>query len=191
MDRFSIFLTDYLLRYGVIEVEDYEIYKYGFLTGTEMLVCIITCYLAAIRMGMFGKCTLLLAILLSLRSYVGGIHLHSFKSCYICSCVVILLTLLVVENISLPQIYSLIISILEMIVIFFLEPVENMNRPVKDNEKKIFINRIRIILLIIFIAAIFCYFFGLNSYLDTIAYTLGIIFISMLLGKVKIEQSEV
>ena len=76
--------------------------------------------------------------------------------------------------------------------ILFLNPVENMNRPVNDNEKKIFLNRIKIILFIILMLTIFCYIFNLNSYLDTITYTLGIIFFSMLLGmlKHKIEHKE-
>ena len=192
MDRISSVLTDYLLRNNVIEEEDYEIYKYGLLSGTEMLICVATCYIIAAQMGMLLKCTLLLVILFLLRSYVGGLHLNSFKACYICSCVVVVLTLLTVKYLSIPKFYSLFISVLEIMAILFLNPVENMNRPVNDNEKKIFLNRIKIILFIILMLTIFCYIFNLNSYLDTITYTLGIIFFSMLLGmlKHKIEHKE-
>lgn len=157
-----------------------------------MLICVATCYIIAAQMGMLLKCTLLLVILFLLRSYVGGLHLNSFKACYICSCVVVVLTLLTVKYLSIPKFYSLFISVLEIMAILFLNPVENMNRPVNDNEKKIFLNRIKIILFIILMLTIFCYIFNLNSYLDTITYTLGIIFFSMLLGmlKHKIEHKE-
>ena len=192
MDAISSLLADYLLRNNAIEEEDYEIYKYGLLSGTEMLICVATCYIIAAQMGMLLKCTLLLVILFLLRSYVGGLHLNSFKACYICSCVVVVLTLLTVKYLSISKSYSLFISVLEIMAILFLNPVENMNRPVNDNEKKIFLNRIKIILFIILMLTIFCYIFNLNSYLDTITYTLGIIFFSMLLGmlKHKIEHKE-
>lgn len=193
MDRISSVLTDYLLRNNVIEEEDYEIYKYGLLSGTEMLICVATCYLFAAQMGLLLKCTVLLLLLFSLRSYVGGLHLNSFLACYICSCIVIVFTLLAIKNVPIPKFYSLLISIFEMIVILFSDPVENINRPVNDNEKKFFLNRIRIILMIILMLTIFCYYFSFNSYLDTITYTLGVIFVSMLLGKLKskIKKSEV
>lgn len=192
MDGISSLLADYLLRNNAIEEEDYEIYKYGLLSGAEMLVCVATCYIIAAQMGMLLKCTLLLAILFLLRSYVGGLHLNSYKACYICSCVVVVFTLLAVKNLPIPKFYSLLISILEIMAILFLKPVENMNRPVNDNEKLVFLNRIKIILFIIFLLTIFCYILNLNSYLDTITYTLSIIFFSMLLGmlKHKIEQKE-
>lgn len=183
MNRISSFLTDYLLKNEVIDENDYEIYRYGLLSGTEMLICVVTCYLFAAQMGMFFKCTLLMCIFFSLRSYVGGFHLNSFKACYICSCLVIVFVLMGVKNVPMPKFYSLIASILEVTVIFFLKPVENKNRPVNDYEKKIFLNRIKVISLVILMLAIFCYSFNAVSYLDTITYTLGTILISMLLGK--------
>lgn len=186
MDKFSSLLTDYLLKSGVIEEEYYEIYQYGLLTGTEMLICIITCYLFAIQMGMFGMCTLSLVILFCLRSFVGGLHLQNFKACYICSCLAIILILLAAQNLRIPRFYSLIIFIIEVFVIASVSPVENVNRPVDDNEKRTFSKRIKIILDIIFALSIIFYILNLNRYLNTVTYTLGIVLVSMLLGKAKI-----
>lgn len=192
MDRLSSLLTDYLLRNRVIKEKDYEIYKYGLLSGMEMLICIITCYLAAAKIGVIANCTLLFAVFFPLRSFVGGFHMNNFKTCYICSCTVIIFTLIAIQNYTIPKSYSFSISIIEIIVIFLLRPVENINRPVNDNEKKIFLKRIRFILSIIFLIIIFCYSLDLTSFLDTITYALGIVFVSMLLGNIKnkIEQRE-
>lgn len=81
------------------------------------------------------------------------------------------------------------ISILELLLIFFMNPVENINRPVDKNEKKVFAHRKKQILAIILGTVIFLFMKGYNSYLNTITYTLGIIIISMLLGKIKMAEN--
>ena len=85
--------------------------------------------------------------------------------------------------------WALSISCFELLIIFFLNPVENINRPVDQNEKKLFAYRIKQILAIILGTVIFLFMKGYNSYLSTITYTLGIIIISMLLGKIKMTEN--
>ena len=67
--------------------------------------------------------------------------------------------------------------------------VENINRPVDKHEKKLFAYRIKQIIAIILGIIIFLFIKGCNSYLRTITYTLGIIIISMLLGKIKMTEN--
>ena len=57
------------------------------------------------------------------------------------------------------------------------------------NEKKVFAHRKKQILAIILGTVIFLFMKGYNSYLNTITYTLGIIIISMLLGKIKMAEN--
>lgn len=42
MERFATFLTDCIAQKNAITEEDYEIYKYGFLTGLELFVYMVT-----------------------------------------------------------------------------------------------------------------------------------------------------
>ena len=118
MDKISSSLTNYFLKNGIIKEADYEIYKYGLQIEMEILICIITCYIVAIWMDMFGKCTMLLLILMSLRSFVGGLHFNSFKFCYACSCISIVLILISVQNFEVTKSLSLIVSIFEIILIY-------------------------------------------------------------------------
>lgn len=185
MEKMAIFLANYLLEEKVIIKEDYEIYRYGLLTGMEMAVCALICYLIAIMLNMFGECTLLFILFFSVRSFVGGIHMKSFFSCLLCSCIVVTGTLLMIKNFPLLKIISIILSIVEIIAIFFMRPVENENRLVDPDESRLFLCRIRKVLVGIFLLTFLFYFVDFVDYLTSVAYTLGVIIISKVLGDLK------
>ncbi len=176
-------LTNYIVKKKAISEDDYEIYQYGFQIGMEMLICMAVCYLIAIRMNMVGQCTLLFFLFFSLRSFVGGLHMDSFKACFLCSCVVVFITLFAVKYCPVSPGPALTASVCEVIVLLFLKPVENGNRPVDEAEKKVFSRKIRQVLTIILFLIILFRSIRLFSYLITIAYTLAVIMISMFLGK--------
>lgn len=73
IEKIADYLTHYIVRNNVIKAEDSEIYKYGFLTGIELLICIVVCYGIAIKLEMTIECTIFFLIFFSLRSFVGGI----------------------------------------------------------------------------------------------------------------------
>ena len=183
-------LTNYIVENKVIKKEESEIYKYGFWTGIEMLIYIITCCCIAAQMDMFQECVVFFLVFFSLRSFVGGIHMSNYRTCFVCSCIVFILILLAVDNVKLTDIVALSISSFELLLIFFMSPVEHINRPVDKNEKKVFAYRIKQILAIILGTVIFLFMKGYNNYLSTITYTLGIIIISMLLGKIKMREED-
>lgn len=185
MEKVAIFLTDYIVRKNVITEENYEIYKYGFLTGLEIFVCMATCYVVAIWMNMFIECTFFFLIFFSLRSFVGGLHMNSFKGCFFCSCLVVFLSLFATKYCPISKNMSLVCSICEIVLIFFLPPVDNINRPVDKKEKNIFSHRIKQILLIIFGFVLFFYIADFSRYLVIVTYTLGTIIFSMFIGKWK------
>lgn len=188
-EKLADVLTNYIVKNKAIEEEDYQIYKYGFWTGIEMLICIVSCYGIAIQMGMIKECTMLFLVFFSLRSFVGGIHMDSYKKCFACSCMVVFLILFAVKNIHLTNMLALGVINFELLIIFFTNPVENINRPVDEKEKKLFAQRIKQILTIILGLTVFLFIMGYNNYLVTITYTLGIIIISMFLGKAKLAKN--
>lgn len=111
--------------------------------------------------------------------------MNSFKACFLCSCLVVFLTLSMIKNFPVSKEVALLVSMCEIITLYHLRPVENINRPVSEKEKKIFSHRIRRVLIIITFSALFLYLADILKYLITIVYTLGIIIISMILGKGK------
>lgn len=185
MESLAKKLTDYLIEKNTILEEDYEIYKYGFQIGIEMLICMVTCFGVAIHMNMIGQCIIFFIIFFMLRSYVGGLHMSSFWGCFLCSNLVVFLTLLLIKYISLERNFSIVVSFFEIFIIWVTKPVENINRPVNDLEKKQFGDKIRKNLLIVAIIVFIFLIVGLSNYLNTITYTLGVIIVSMFLGNIK------
>lgn len=90
MQKLAERLTEYILKQGIIEEEDFDIYKYGFQTGMELLFCVITSMIVAVCMGKGFECLLLILTFFSLRGNMDGIHMKRFSSCYLLSCVVII-----------------------------------------------------------------------------------------------------
>lgn len=185
MERIAAALTDYLVEKNAIFKDDYEIYKYGFLTGIEMLICIVICFFIAIRMDMIDIFCVFFLVFFSLRSFVGGFHMNSYVACLFCSCIVFYIMLLSVKYYPIDKNYSIILSGCEIILIYYMNPVENINRPVDENEKILFTQRIHQILIIISLVIIVMYVVNSCDYLTTITYTLTIVIISMFLGKMK------
>ncbi|MBD5454113.1 MAG: accessory gene regulator B family protein [Lachnospiraceae bacterium] len=189
MERLAEFLANYILKEEAISEKDYEIYKYGFQIGAEMFICMVVCYFLAIQMNMAGECTVFFFLFFSLRSFVGGLHMNSYKACFLCSCMVVFLTLCAVKYCPLSPRISLFISICEMVFLSLLKPVENESRPVDEAEKAVFSRRIKQVLVILFFVMLFFYLIPLSSYLVTVTYTLAVIIISMFLGKWKNEKN--
>ena len=185
MENIAKLLTGYLVKNKSIMQEDYEICKYGLLTGIEIFVCVIVCYAIAICLDMFRECTVLLLLFFSLRSFVGGLHMSSFNACFVCSCTLVSLILIMVKYCSLPKVISVFISACGIAIIFFLKPVENKNRPTEEKERKLFSHRTRLILLLTVLSVVLFYFGGFHSHLMTVTYTLVAIIISMFLGRIK------
>lgn len=185
MEKIAEKLTNYIIKKNAISEEDYEIYKYGFLTGMEMILCIATCFIISIQIHMMSECVIFFLIFIALRSFVGGLHMDNFVACYLCSVVTLFSTLLLIKYYPFSNISTTVFIICSLVLIYKINPVENDNRPTDKREKQIFSQRIKQILMIICIATLFIYLLKWNKVLNTIMYTLIVIFVSMILGIVK------
>lgn len=185
MDYIAEKLTCYIANKGAISYEDFEIYRYGFLIGLEMLSCIATCILVAMQMGMAGKCLLFFAIFFSLRSFVGGFHMESYQSCYAMSCIVVGLSLYFIKNYPFNSNISLVIAASDSLIIYSIKPMENQNRPVNKKEAEIFSKRTKVALAVIFTTVLLFYILDLKMYVNTVSTTLSVIVLSMMLEKIK------
>lgn len=95
MEYLAELLTKFILRKDVIDESEYEIYRYGFLTGMEMLVCCMTSLVIAIYLNALMKLIVFIFVFFPLRAYCGGIHAKHFYMCFICSNLVIVAALLI------------------------------------------------------------------------------------------------
>lgn len=191
MEMIAQKFTKYLLEKDAITFDEYEICRYGLLTGMEMILCIMTCLIISAYMGMVTECSILFAVFFSVRSFVGGLHMNSYKACFIFSCLVVFLTLATVKYLPMAKIISLTFSMGELVLLLCLKPIENVNRYVNEKEKLVFLRRIRQAVITILVIQIFFYVANLERYLMTITYSLGIIIFSMFLGRIRNRIDEI
>ena len=120
MDKLAEGLTKYILKQGVVKEEDFAIYKYGFQTGIELLLCVVTSIVIAVCMGKGFECLLLMVSFFSLRGNMDGIHMKHFSSCYLLSCAVIICGLKLSEMMIVPDIVMLVMVMIAFIGMYVL-----------------------------------------------------------------------
>ncbi len=174
MDKIATKLTNYILEKGVISQENYDIYHYGFICFFENAVCILTCIIISLFLGMFWKGLFLFTILTPLRSFNGGSHMDKFYQCFIISCLIFLGCLLLVKYFSMPKIISLLAIQLFGVLLLLIGPINHPNREVDEEDNVVFIHRTRITVFICILVA-YGLFLGNKSnylFLEAIIFTL-------------------
>lgn len=95
MEALAERLTIYIIEQGIVDEDDYAMYKYGLQTGLEMGSCVLASALIAIYLKSFMEFLVVIFVFFPLRAYVGGIHMKHFYLCFLCSCITITVGLLV------------------------------------------------------------------------------------------------
>lgn len=186
MESIAEKLTNYIVGQKVINKEDYAIYKYGIQSGLEILLCILTCLLAAGKMNMLCECILLMIIFFSQRTYVKGIHLKHFWSCFIMSCGVIIAGLFLSQRLFIDRHIMMIITFCLYVV--NLLATQCLLREL-DKKEAVFYQKCRIfIFLSIWISGLVFMMMENETALFMIFYAEIITFISVCAEKVSEKQ---
>lgn len=155
MDRLAIWLTEYVLSRCAIKKEDYAIYKYGFQTGIELLLCVVTSMIIAVCLDQKWECILFMLIFFSQRAYVEGIHMKKFSSCFLLSCVVIVCGLEFSEISLLPNSIMLIAIFISLFMIYRMTVVCPVQEPGDESQKYFSKQRQKVMLLIGIVSILF------------------------------------
>lgn len=185
MEKMAIFLTDYVIKKGVIENTERNLYKYGFQVSLEMGLCILICsaIAGALEMGMEG--ILFFIIFIPLRSYAGGLHLDNYWSCLFLSCLTFSVILMICKIWRIEAYVSFFILLLLILFVWILYPVENVNRDVDEKENLYFRKKLRRYLLLDVIISIACMALHKETYLLLCMVTFFMVVVTMLIGKMK------
>lgn len=158
----------------------------------EMLICLFVCMSIAIYLHTIPEFLVSTGVFMFLRTYAGGVHLNSFKACFICSVTVQVMILQINNKYPLELFVAWGIILVSSICIWKLSPVENINHELKKEEKEHCRKVTGKILGAIFIAAGCCTALGMKKYLSLIALTALTVFISQCIGiiKYKVEKEK-
>lgn len=185
MEKLVNKLTEYLIHKEVILQEKKNIYQFGFQVGLEVTLNTVISILIAVACNMEIECIVFFMVFIPLRSYAGGLHLNSYIKCMICSCLSLLLILLIVKYIDINRILMMCIITLSIIIIKVIKPVEHVNRPVSRKKYAEFIKKLNITLMVLAVASVVLFVLDVKRMLYTVAVTMLFMALILFLGKVK------
>lgn len=188
MEGLAYRLTDYLIRKNVITMERSSIYKYGFQIGLEVCLNTVISIIIAVLCHMEWETLVFFAVFILLRSYAGGLHLSTYNSCLICSCMSLLGLLIVVKHLNIDNSYSIGIVFISLLMIKLIAPVEDINRPISPSELKNFRRKLNRSIIKILVLSIVFYLMKLNRMLLMIAATTVFMVGILVLGKMNYKK---
>ena len=177
-------LTEHLIKNGFIPRNEHEIYKFGLEAVFAVCTNVISAMIIGFILRMPLETLLFLAAFIPLRQYIGGFHTANNVRCFFISAIavtaVLLATRFVLHAYSVPVI--VIISGLCAIIMFFIVPIADANRPLDDVEKRVFGRRARIVLCVELTVLVISIALGLRVIASIIFCTLLLAFISSCAG---------
>lgn len=130
-----------LYKNGAISQDEIDICQYGFEISISTVINFLIVAILGILLGMKRISLLYYIIFVIIRQYTGGYHADTYLSCNLKFGV---LSLFLLGNIKILSIYQeyysfdmhLLLSCFSFLVIWFLAPVENENKPLTELKKR-------------------------------------------------------
>ncbi|GHU52618.1 hypothetical protein FACS1894132_02670 [Clostridia bacterium] len=171
-----------------ISREDRELYKFGIKNGLSILLNLATTVIIGIIYSMLWQAILFIVAYIPLRSYAGGWHAKTPLRCYFSSIGILCILLSVLKWINISTSSLLIIIIVSILIICIFAPVEDFNKPLDNQESKIYRIRTRLVLIIeLFIIALF-YLLNIKQVSELLALTIFIETVLLVMGYIKLKK---
>ncbi len=135
-----------LIRNGIIEQSEKELYCFGLKQLFLFLVNIITSLAIGIICGMLWQSVLFSLAYIPLRRYAGGYHAKTPVRCYILSVLLIISVLVLLKYVAFSKLAMVTTLVLSALVILLKAPVESANKPLNDAEQNVYKIKARTIL---------------------------------------------
>lgn len=140
MDRFAELLTAFCVRKKYIPAEEKEIYCYGFKLIAADVINFSIIILIGILMNCLADSIIFLGVLCGIRQFCGGFHAKTFWLCRL-SMVLTYISVeflsLSISNLRIERPTVIILNIIAITIIALFAPVENVNKLLTEQEKKV------------------------------------------------------
>lgn len=133
-----------MIRQDIIQEEDKELYLFGIQQGFALAIDILTFFLIGLCLGMFWQALVYLASFMPIRVNAGGYHARTRGRCYVYSCIMNTIALLIIKISSGYIMAYMVLSVAACVVVWFLAPVEDENKPLDEMEEKVYRHRAHI-----------------------------------------------
>lgn len=130
-------VADFFVEKSIIKSSEREIHIYGCEALFSALSNLIIVILCGLIMDELLNALIFFLVFLLMRKYCGGYHAKTHLRCNLIFISNVFVVLLLIKNIQLISIVFLITSIIiSNILIFWLAPIENKNKPLEEYELK-------------------------------------------------------
>lgn len=160
----------FLIENKAINKNDSELYEYSLQLIFQGLINIIVILLLGFILNMLKESICLFLTFFILRKFTGGLHAKKYICCFISSTILITLSLFIIRYLkqNSKQLLFTYILVFSTILIWVFSPIENSNKVLSLNEKKVYKYISSFLALIILLVVLFC----LNNNI-IIAYSFG------------------
>lgn len=183
-------ITTKFIDHEIIKSEDREIYDYCFETTIVILLSYSLLFIFSIIFNEFISTLIFILSFSSFRKVCGGYHADNYLKCGIMSLLSYLILILIIKKINIIFEISTIILVLGAIVIMFLSPIQDDNKPFTKQQKKRFKIISRSLATILIVIFVILEVFGLhrliaNKYYFSFCYGIELIAFSLLISKIE------
>ncbi len=187
INRISQRLTNFLIKMGIIDSSDDEIYIYGFELCIPSLISVLILLVLAIVTGMYVESILFYIVFCVTRLYCGGLHADTYLECKLLFTSTLLLTLALsymLENEDISPLIWIVVFVVSSAIIIWFSPIENSNKKLTLSDKKKAKKIIVFIILAWLLIAHIMFYFKVRSYI-VIPLTIFFVMVLMMLGQIK------
>lgn len=192
INNLSARLTDKLLTKGSITEDERELYIYGFFMLLLHLMYLVLACIFGLLFKCFIESIVYYVAFQFIRKYAGGYHAATETRCEILSTLSIIVSIGIIK---LSKIYDiktifLLVTLISMVLIFCLCPLDTPEKPLSKKEFKYFRKISWIILLVISSVIIVSYFFKFNILFTPCCVSLVLESVLLVAGKIKRVHQE-
>lgn len=138
-------IVDKAIIIGKAKAECREEYSYALNVLFSILLNVITAVVLGIVTNRVLEILLFIAVYKFLREYSGGHHAKTAKGCYISSCIMYVLALVLIEFCNYMTTEAIVVMMaISTVILIAISPVEAEKKPLDDLERKVFGRRARI-----------------------------------------------
>lgn len=136
--KVSEIITQILEENNTIQSENRKIYCYGFEQGFTILLNIVTITIIGLVLQSLPHALLFIILYFPLSSYAGGFHAKTAIRCHLYSMLIIVLILLTIKFVSIRNSIYILLTFTSSVIILFLSPVQDHNKPLDQTEYKVY-----------------------------------------------------
>lgn len=188
--KFAKKINEILIQKGIVQKEDAELYQYGIENGIVVAGNLLASGIFGIVTGRPGLVLVFLLFYASLRSYSGGSHCKSRIGCFLISMAILTIPVYTHEFVmnNVPATVILMIGIAAVVVILILSPVESINKPLDDEEKKYYARVTHCIVALQVCVLIILFCLGVKDYFYAGYSSIVLVAVFMVMGKVIMKR---